>query len=503
MNTSLLSVSKRLLSRESCSHALFKTFSKTTTRRHGSIVKSSNFEQMETYFNNIDTYNLKINALTSVAKKTGLLEELENQQTQVTSKPHLEGLPIAVKANFCTQDFPTTCSSNMLKDFTAPYDASVVEYIKEAGGLIIGKTNMDEFGMGSANTFSAHGITYNPATLKLRNDSSIELNEENSRVAGGSSGGSAAAVATDMCFAALGSDTGGSVRLPASYCGVVGFKPSYGRCSRYGLVSYANSLDTVGILAKSVDNVEKVYDVISKFDSRDPTAIPVDMRTKIDENRLKLDLFKTEGLQGLRVGVPEEYYVEELTQPSLDTWEKSIEYLRSQGATIVPVSCPYTRYALSAYYVLAPAEASSNLARYDGVRYGHRDCENIPKPGELYSKTRDEGFGPEVQRRILLGTYVLTANAYDQYFLQAQRIRRLIQEDFNKVFALPNLLTPGYSDDQSGPNVHVLITPAAISTAPLVKDYQTSNNPVDAYVNDVMTVPPSLAGNHLYFLYIL
>ncbi|ORY06837.1 Glutamyl-tRNA amidotransferase A subunit [Basidiobolus meristosporus CBS 931.73] len=498
MKSGLLSVTKRLLLRETCSSGVLKPLFTAALRKQSTFVASSQPKiQLGTCLNNIETYNSKINAFSSVTDRATLLHIESQKKAEVSAESPLEGLPIAVKANFCTKDFPTTCGSNMLKDFTSPYDASVVQYIKDSGGIIIGKTNMDEFGMGSANTFSAHGITYNPATLKLGGNSSlVDLDEDLLRVAGGSSGGSAAAVAADMCFAALGSDTGGSVRLPASYCGVVGFKPSYGRCSRYGLISYANSLDTVGILAKSVDSVEKVYDVISRYDARDPTAIPTEIRTQIDEDRAKLDLFNSPGLEGLRVGVPEEYYVEELTQPSLDTWKRSIEFLRSEGATIVPVSCPYTPYALSAYYILAPAEASSNLARYDGVRYGHRDCENVPKAGELYSKTRDEGFGPEVQRRILLGTYVLTANAYDQYFLQAQKIRRLIQEDFNQVFALPNRLSPTSASTKKHTNadVHVLITPAAISTAPLVKDYQATKNPVDAYVNDVMTIPPSLAG---------
>ncbi|RUP46351.1 amidase signature domain-containing protein [Jimgerdemannia flammicorona] len=427
-----------------------------------------------------------------------------------------------------------------VQDFTSPYDATVVHLLRKARAVVMGKTNLDEFGMGSANIYSTFGPVYNPHDLGKGQGLGSPSER---RVAGGSSGGSAAAVASGMCFAtrtnwsacviqimvvcrlqttpiwstssilflcrpyitgALGSDTGGSVRLPASYCGIVGFKPSYGRCSRWGLIAYANSLDTVGLLARTVRDAEIVYDIISEHDDRDPTSMPIDIKKHVDAiapgfESITGDL---EDLTGLRIGIPQEYFVSELAPAIVQLWRDGIAHLRDRGATIVPVSMPNTRHALSAYYVLASAEASSNLARFDGLRYGHRSDKGSFKNDTLpYADTRTEGFGPEVRRRIILGTYVLTAGSYKNYFLQAQKVRRLVQEDFDHVFLFPNPVHhhPLPTDTSSG--VHVLLTPAAISTAPKMQDCfpsadETSNakNPVDAYVGDVMTVPASLAG---------
>ncbi|KAI7868464.1 amidase signature domain-containing protein [Spinellus fusiger] len=405
----------------------------------------------------------------------------------------LEGVSMGIKDNFCTRTLSTTCSSTMLQNFISPYDATVVDQLQKAGALVLGKTNMDEFGMGSATMYSHHGPVQHPYTCQGK-----VVEEDQKRVAGGSSGGSAAAVAMDMCTVALGSDTGGSVRLPASYCGVVGFKPSYGRCSRYGLVAYANSLDTVGILARTVADTTRVYDVISHHDSKDSTSMPVDLRTRVDEHDMHLaSRWKGGDLTGLVVGIPQEYYVDPLSEDVLAIWRRGIRCLQSKGATIMSVTLPHTPLALPAYYTIALAEASSNLARYDGIRFGHQSRVAPTDPSMLYADTRTEGFGAEVQKRILLGTHVLISGTYDTLFLPAQKARRRIQEDFDRVFCQPNVLqdTPTKTEGQA----HILLTPSAISSAPKMSDYDRQSKvagtkAVDAYVNDVMTVPASLSG---------
>ncbi|CAG8797857.1 29412_t:CDS:2, partial [Racocetra persica] len=421
--------------------------------------------------------------------------------------------------NFCTKELPTTCGSKMLKNFISPFNATVVDLLQDAGAIMIGKTNMDEFGMGSANMYSAFGPVYNPI-------------DQERRVAGGSSGGSAAAVASGMCFASLGSDTGGSIRLPASYCGVIGFKPSYGQCSRWGLVAYASSLDTVGIITRNVLDTQLIYDIISKYDEKDPSSLPPKLRS-INASLASFNKTNSTNLSELRVGIPQEYYVSELSDPIKSLWKQGISLLRSHGATIVSVSCPSTKYALPAYYILAPAEASSNLARYDGVRYGYRSDMDSNKNDELiYAHTRNEGFGEEVKRRILLGTYTLTAGCYDNYFLCAQKIRKMVQSDFDSVFRRPNplhlikneLSLYNRNDDEileisdqlrkKNNGVDVIMTPVAISTSPKAKDSHSSsflsnsssctstddtrnldgdNSFVNAYVNDIFTTPANLA----------
>ncbi|RDB18444.1 Glutamyl-tRNA(Gln) amidotransferase subunit A, mitochondrial [Hypsizygus marmoreus] len=417
----------------------------------------------------------------------------------------LGGKPVAVKASICTMDMGTSCSSGMLRDFTSPYDATVVRLLRAAGADIVGKTNCDEFGMGSLNVHSIHGPVVNPYTPPPPSQllpvlSSLFLRR---RSPGGSSGGSAAAVAAGMCYAALGTDTGGSTRLPASYCGVVGLKPSYGLLSRWGVVSFADSLDCVGVLAGTVFDVKRVFNVLNVYDAKDPTASTPEARRRAGEacsNRLHNLGLSTGSLHGLRVGIPQEYFPEELTPAILRPLRRTLAALRKKGATIVPVSMPATSYALSAYYVLASAEASSCLARFDGVEYGL----NVRPPpgtdiasssvGALYAHTRSAAFGQEVQRRILLGTYALSADAFDNYFLQAQRVRQLVKDDFNRVFAAPNFQYSDTGGVGSDDGVDVLIHPSAIQTAPLLDAGPDVDGQGQEYVQDVLTVPASLAG---------
>lgn len=305
---------------------------------------------------------------------------------------------------------------------------------------------------------------------------------------GGSSGGSAVAVASGDAWAALGTDTGGSVRLPAAYCGVVGFKPSYGLLSRWGVIQYANSLDTVGVLAGTVEDAHVVFSSLNKHDSNDPTSVSDSVRERIASQT------STKGT-GLRIGVPQEYNIEELTAPVRKAWNDTLSQLEQAGHTLVPVSLPTTQQALSAYYVLAPAEASSNLAKYDGVRYGHRTAGSDATPKEnlpLYARTRGEGFGEEVRRRILLGAYALSSEAIDNYFIQAQKVRRLVQQDFDSVFAAKNPLLDG-SNDKTDEGVDFLITPTAPSLPPTIAELKRQST-VESYMLDVFTVPASLAG---------
>ncbi|CAB4399198.1 unnamed protein product [Rhizophagus irregularis] len=458
--------------------------------------KISTVSLVKECFSRISKYDAEINAFIEVQNEKKLLDKALEIDAKGSFNGSLDGIPVAYKDLFCTSSLSTTCGSFMLKNFKSPFNATVINFLEEAGAIMIGKTNMDEFGMGAANVYSVHGPVYNPQSI-LFDENHFEKNDGDQRVAGGSSGGSAAAVASGMCFAALGSDTGGSVRLPASYCGIVGFKPSYGQCSRWGLIAYANSLDTVGILTRTVSDAQMIYDVISKFDVNDSTSITPEVRSI---NSSIPSFFKlnsnADDLRGLRVGVPKEYFVSELGESIVNLWKKGISYLKSHGATIVSVSCPSTRYALSAYYILAPSEASSNLARFDGVRYGHRSEESNKNDGMLYANTRGR-FGKEVKKRIILGTYALTAGSYGNYFLQAQKIRRMVKSDFDRVFKRPNPLRFTKKDSGCNENkVDVLITPVTISTAPKIEDCLTTNvnNFINTYVNDVFVVPASLAG---------
>ena len=364
----------------------------------------------------------------------------------------LLGVPVAVKDVLCTSAMPTTAGSRILEGFVPPYDATVVERLEKAGAVITGKTNTDEFAMGSSTENSAYHTTCNPWDL--------------TRVPGGSSGGSAAAVAAGECMAALGSDTGGSVRQPASLCGVVGLKPTYGRVSRYGLIAFASSLDQVGVLTRDVTDAAIMLGAIAGHDPRDGTSmdLPVPDYTEA----------LTGEIAGVRVGVPDEYFIEGLQPEVEEAVLSAVDELASLGADVHPVRLPHAEYALSVYYLIAPAEASANLARYDGVRYGVRaESETLE---EMYKRTRGEGFGPEVKRRIMLGTYALSAGYYDAYYLKAQQVRTLIRDDFEAAFE----------------KVDVIIGPTTPTTA--FRIGEKVEDPLQMYLSDVFTLSMNLAG---------
>ncbi|KAF1999639.1 glutamyl-tRNA amidotransferas-like protein [Amniculicola lignicola CBS 123094] len=412
----------------------------------------------------------RLNAFIALADSSSMISR--SLRSDHDTRNALSDKLIAIKDNICTDEFPTTAASGILKEFTSPYDATVVKQLRHAGATIAGKTNMDEFGMGSHSTHSHFGSVLNESL----NGGVIS--------AGGSSGGSAVAVATGQCWAALGTDTGGSVRLPAAYTGTVGFKPSYGLLSRWGVIAYANSLDTVGILSSTVRDARELFNTLNHHDPQDPTSLPVSTRNRLNSSTQS---------KPLRIGIPLEYNISTLQPPVRTAWLRALRVLQQKGHTLHPISLPATRHALSAYYILAPAEASSNLAKYDGVRYGSRaeGIDGTPS-SVLFAKTRGEGFGAEVRRRILLGAFSLSAQAIDNYFIQAQKIRRLVQQDFDNVFSASNpLIAPSACGKESG--VDVLICPTAPTTAPLLQELE-NQDPIGAYMNDVFTVPASLAG---------
>ncbi|MEA2709899.1 MAG: aspartyl-tRNA(Asn)/glutamyl-tRNA(Gln) amidotransferase subunit [Phycisphaerales bacterium] len=367
----------------------------------------------------------------------------------------LAGVPIALKDNLCTTFGTTTCASRMLENFRSPYDATVVRKLEEAGAVIIGKTNLDEFAMGSSTENSAFHVTRNPWDLD--------------RVPGGSSGGSAAAVAAGTAIAALGSDTGGSIRQPAALCGIVGLKPTYGRVSRYGLVAFASSLDQVGPFGRTVADAAAMLNVIAGHDPKDSTAVA----SEVPDYLADLDT----PLKNLRIGIAKEYQLDAGLDPHVKSAiDVAIAKYKELGATIVDVSLPHAEYGIAAYYVIAPCEASSNLARYDGVHYGHRTKQPVHDILELYAKSRAEGFGPEVQRRIMIGTYALSSGYYDAYYLSALRMRALIKRDFDQAFE----------------ECDVILTPT--SPTPAFKIGEKSTDPLAMYLVDVFTVTCNIAG---------
>ena len=371
----------------------------------------------------------------------------------------LEGLPLAIKDLFCTKGVKTTAGSNILNNFIPPYESTVTQNLWDAGAVMLGKTNMDEFAMGSSNETSFYKPVLSPWRAK---------NSNSGLVPGGSSGGSASAVAANLCLGATGTDTGGSIRQPAAVTGTVGLKPTYGRCSRWGTVAFASSLDQAGPMTRTVRDAAILLRHMASVDPKDSTSVDV----PVPDYEAGLE----NGVKGLRVGIPKEYRIDG-APPEIDAlWQKGAEWLKAQGAEIVEVSLPHTKYALPAYYIVAPAEASSNLARYDGVRYGHRTKEAIRDITELYEKSRAEGFGAEVRRRILIGTYVLSAGYYDAYYSRAQKIRTLILRDFERAFELCD----------------VLLTPA--TPGPAFAIGEKSNDPISMYLNDVFTVTVNLAG---------
>lgn len=368
----------------------------------------------------------------------------------------LSGIPIAVKDNMCTKGIPTTCGSKMLQDFVPPYESTVTQKLRDAGAVIVGKTNLDEFAMGSSTENSAYQLTANPWDLE--------------RVPGGSSGGSAAAVASGEVPIALGSDTGGSIRQPASLCGVVGMKPTYGLVSRFGLVAFASSLDQIGPFGRTVEDAAILLEAIAGHDPKDATSLKVDIPHYIA--KLKPDL---KPRRKLRIGVIKETFGDGLDPVVEATVTQAVEKLQELGAEIQVVSCPQFRYGVPAYYILAPSEASANLARYDGVKYGFRtdDPDNLLS---MYTETRAKGFGAEVKRRIMIGTYTLSAGYYDAYYLKAQKVRTLIKQDFERAFGI----------------VDILVCPTSPTTA--FKAGEKTDDPLSMYLLDLMTIPVNLAG---------
>ncbi len=363
------------------------------------------------------------------------------------------GLPVGVKDNIATRGIETTCCSKILEGFVPPFDATIVEKMKDAGMVIVGKTNMDEFAMGSSNETSRIGPALNPWDTE--------------RVPGGSSGGSAAAVASRQVPLGIGSDTGGSVREPASFCGIVGMKPTYGRVSRYGLVAYASSLDQIGPIARSVEDCALLLEVIAGEDRRDSTSVPLEVP--------KYSSLLEGGVRGTSIGIPEEYFGEGLDQEVRDAVRAGCEVLEKLGAKVIPVSIPHAGYAIATYYLIAMAEASSNLARYDGVRYGFR-ASGFSDLASMYSKTRDSGFGEEVKRRIMLGTYALSAGYYDAYYLRALKVRTLLRSDFERALEAADCL----------------VTPTFPTVA--FKIGEKIDDPLSMYLSDIYTVSVNLAG---------
>ena len=364
----------------------------------------------------------------------------------------LPGIPMAVKDLFCTKDVRTTAGSKILENFVPSYESTVTQNIWNEGAILLGKLNCDEFAMGSSNETSYFGNVQNPIDKGL--------------VPGGSSGGSSAAVSAQLTPITIGTDTGGSIRQPASFTGTVGLKPTYGSCSRYGIVAFASSLDQAGPMAQNVEDCALLQEVISSYDKKDSTSID------FKRNEYSKELSKD--IKGKKIGIPKEYRVEGMPKEIEELWQKGIDYAKNCGAEIVDISLPHTNYALPTYYIVAPAEASSNLARYDGVKYGFRaKGENLI---DMYEKTRSEGFGAEVQRRIMIGTYVLSSGYYDAYYLKAQKVRKLIKNDFDEAYK----------------KVDAILTPSTPSSA--FKIGEKKDDPISMYLNDIFTVPVNLAG---------
>ncbi len=411
-------------------------------------------EVVQTYLRRIEVLDPKMRAYLTVTRESALAQAAAADKRFQAGKPlgPLDGIPLAIKDVICTKGVRTTCASKILEPFVPPYDATVMMRLNAAGAIMLGKTNMDEFAMGSSTENSAFFPTRNPWDL--------------TRVPGGSSGGSAAAVAADLAAGALGSDTGGSIRQPAAFCGTVGVKPTYGRVSRYGLVAFASSLDQIGPFARDVRGAALLLRAIAGHDPLDSTSTDVPVPDYVAA--------LGQGIEGLRVGIPGEYFIEGM-DPEVEkaVWD-AIEVLKGLGAKTEKVSLPHTAYALAAYYLIAPAEASSNLARYDGVKYGYRAVGGKDLI-QMYGRTRAEGFGPEVKRRIMLGTYALSAGYYEAYYGKAQRVRTLVRRDFQQAFE----------------RVDVLVCPTAPNVAFKLGE---KKDPLQMYLCDIFTIPVNLAG---------
>ncbi|HEY3927748.1 MAG TPA: Asp-tRNA(Asn)/Glu-tRNA(Gln) amidotransferase subunit GatA [Candidatus Koribacter sp.] len=409
----------------------------------------------ESFYKKIDAEDRDINAYLTLSRDRALAQaaKIDALADKGDDLPSLAGVPVAIKDVISTKGVRTTAGSKILEHFTAQYDATVVQKLEAAGAVILGKTNCDEFAMGSSNENSAYGPVRNP--------------RDKSRVPGGSSGGSAAVVAANTAVTSLGSDTGGSIRQPASFCGVVGLMPTYGRVSRYGLIAFASSLDHIGPFAKDVKDAALMLEIIAGRDPMDSTSAEVPVAKYSDAIG--------KPVRGMKIGVPKEYFGEGLDPEVKSSVEVSIQNLAKAGAEIVPVSLPHTKYAIPTYYLVATAEASSNLARYDGVRYSHRSPE-ARTLSDMYRKSRDEGFGAEVKRRIILGTYALSAGYYDAYYLKAQKVRTLLAQDFDQAFA----------------QCDAIVTPT--TPTPAFKLGEKADDPLAMYLADIFTVTADLVG---------
>lgn len=411
-------------------------------------------ELVKETFERIENVEKKVGSFVHLRKEKALEEAkvLDEKIARGEKVGALAGVPVAIKDNMISKGDITTACSKILGNYEGIYDATAVKKLKDADAIIIGITNMDEFAMGSTTKTSVHHLTKNPW--------------DSERVPGGSSGGAAASIGAQEVYISLGSDTGGSIRQPASFCGVVGLKPTYGRVSRYGLIAFASSLDQIGPMAKSVEDIALTMNVISGADDYDATVVDCEVPDYTE--------FLNKDIKGMRIGVPKEYFIDGINPEVRKVMDESLEKFKELGAEIVEISLPHTKYAVPTYYVIAPAEASSNLARFDGVRYGYRS-ENIQNINDLYVNSRSEGFGDEVKRRIMIGTYVLSAGFYDAYFKKAQKVRAKIKEDFDKAFE----------------SVDVIFTPVSPSTAFRLDDKKT---PIELYLEDIFTISANLAG---------
>jgi aspartyl-tRNA(Asn)/glutamyl-tRNA(Gln) amidotransferase subunit A len=434
-----------------------KLYDLTTEAAHTLLTKKeiSSKELVTAVLDRIASVDEKINAYITICRETALLQaEQADKDIAAGNSAPLTGIPIAVKDNICTENIKTTCGSKILYNFIPPYNATVMDKLNAAGAVLVGKTNMDEFAMGSSTETSAMGPTRNPWDL--------------SRIPGGSSGGSAAAVSADACLGAVGSDTGGSIRQPASHCGVVGIKPTYGRVSRYGLVAFASSLDQIGPLTKNVKDSALLLNVISGHDPKDSTSIPRDVP---DYTRSC-----SPGIKGMKIGIPKEYYATQgVDEDVLSAVKNAINIVESLGGECIDISLPLTDYAVAVYYVIAPSEASSNLARYDGVKYGYRkkDAADLM---DMYQQTRSNGFGAEVKRRILLGTFSLSSGYYDAYYGKASQVRSLIRNDFSAAFE----------------KCDAILSP--VTPTPAFKLGENIDDPITMYLQDIFTISANLAG---------
>ncbi|MGO2241401.1 MAG: Asp-tRNA(Asn)/Glu-tRNA(Gln) amidotransferase subunit GatA [Halomonas sp.] len=430
-------------------------YEKTLTQLAVALKKGefSSRELTTHYLQRIEQADSKLNSFISVTAEQALAQADAADSTRAAGKAGvLTGIPLALKDIFCTRDVKTSCGSKMLDNFIAPYNATVVEKLNAAGTVSVGKTNMDEFAMGSSNENSFYGPVKNPWDVTA--------------VPGGSSGGSAAAVAAGLVPAAMGTDTGGSIRQPAAFCGITGLKPTYGRVSRYGIIAYASSLDQAGPMARSAEDCAHLLGVIAGHDGRDSTSVARGVPDYVEGLNAPLS--------GLKIGLPKEYFGDGLDPDVEKAVREAVSVYESLGATVREVSLPHTHYAIPAYYVIAPAEASSNLSRYDGVRFGHR-CENPSDLIDLYTRSRAEGFGEEVKRRILIGTHTLSEGFFDAYYTKAQKVRRLIRQDFLDAFQ----------------EVDVLMGPASPTPA---FDLGAKKDPVSMYLQDIYTIAVNLAG---------